>query len=142
MKISGILTNKGDFVATINSTATISELLNVLAEYNIGAVPVVDDDGIIGMASERDVVRAINDRGPSVLDHPVSELMSVRISVCAPSATVDELMSVMTQRRVRHVPVVDEDDTLLGIVSIGDVVKARLEELEEERAQLMNYISN
>ena len=142
MKIQSILSSKGDFVATIRSDASVTELLDLLAQHQIGAVPVVDDEGIIGMVSERDIVRTLRDRGPSILDHQVHELMTTTVSVCEPSATVDELMSIMTQRRIRHIPVVEGDTELIGIVSIGDVVKARLAELETERDALQAYISS
>jgi CBS domain-containing protein len=142
MKISSILSNKGSFVATVSPSATVTDLLALLAEHKIGAVVVADADGsVAGMVSERDVARACHTHGASALDQPVSAIMTELVVTCAPGASTEELMSLMTQRRVRHIPVIDEDE-MVGIVSIGDVVKARLAELETERDALQAYISS
>lgn len=143
MKIAGILARKGNFVATIGSMRTIKDLLTTLAAHEIGAVVVIDDDNAIcGMISERDVVRALNRFGPAMLDAPVSSLMTPFVAVCSLSTTLEEVALAMTTERVRHVPVIDEDGLLTGIVSIGDVVKARIDELEFERQTLMDYITS
>lgn len=141
MKLASILTDKGDFVATIAPDATVFAMLKLLEDHRIGAVIVsADGNSIVGMASERDVVRALNERGSVVLDGPVSQIMSKLVASGSPSTSVEEVMVVMTEQRVRHIPVL-VDDQLVGIVSIGDVVKARIEKLEDERKSLMSYIT-
>lgn len=142
MKISSILQNKGSFVATVTPESTVAELLDVLAEHQIGAVVVARPDGsIAGIVSERDVVRRGREHRAAILEKPVSAIMTEMVVTCGPDATSAELMGLMTERRVRHIPVID-DDELVGIVSIGDVVKARLSELETERDALQAYISS
>lgn len=142
MKISSILSTKGNFVATVSPDASVSELLALLAEHRIGAVVVADSEGsVAGIVSERDVARACHARGGAALEQPVSEIMTAVVVTCAPGASTEELMGLMTEQRVRHIPVV-EDDEMVGIVSIGDVVKARLAELETERDALQAYISS
>jgi CBS domain-containing protein len=140
MRIRDILRNKGTAVATVRPDATVRELLAMLAEHNIGAV-VVSTDGrtIIGIVSERDVVRRMSMRGAALLDAPVSEIMTVDVRTCGPDDKVDGLRAIMTEHRIRHLPVV-EDGVLTGIVSIGDVVKSAIEELETERQHLVGYI--
>ncbi|GAA2847832.1 CBS domain-containing protein [Streptosporangium fragile] len=140
MLIGTILRGKGTDVTTVRPDATVTELLAVLAENNIGAV-VVSEDGssIAGIVSERDVVRRLHDRGPGVLDAPVSSIMTAEVRTCPPDAKVDDLRHTMTTHRIRHVPVVVEG-RLAGIVSIGDVVKSAIETLETERAYLVDYI--
>ena len=126
-------------VVTVRPDATVRELLDLLAEYNIGAVVVSSDGAALdGIVSERDVVRRLHE-DEAALDHPVSSIMSADVHTCERSATVNELMAAMTQRRIRHVPVV-EDGRVVGIVSIGDVVKSRMSELEFERDQLDSYV--
>ena len=141
MRISEILRSKGGEVATIEPDAKVRQLLALLAEHNIGAV-VVSTDGttIEGIASERDVVRRLNERGAGLLDAPVSAIMTVTVRTCAPGDKVEDLRATMTEHRIRHVPVV-RDEKLVGIVSIGDVVKSAISELETEREQLVDYIS-
>ncbi len=142
MKISSILQNKGDFVATVSQEALVTELLAVLAEHRIGAVVVADAQGkLIGIVSERDVARACHSEGAAALDHTVGSIMTEVVVTCGPDATTGELMGLMTERRVRHIPVI-EDDQMVGIVSIGDIVKARFAELETERDALQAYISS
>jgi CBS domain-containing protein len=142
MKISSILQNKGDFVATVSQEALVTELLAVLAEHRIGAVVVADAEGkLIGIVSERDVARACHSEGADALSHTVGSIMTEVVVTCGPDATTGELMGLMTERRVRHIPVI-EDEAMIGIVSIGDVVKARLAELETERDALQAYISS
>ena len=140
MQISQLLRHKGREVATIEGTETVRTALAVLAEKGIGAL-VVSSDGrhIEGIVSERDVARGLHERGAGLLADPVSTVMTAQVHTCPPGASVHDLARTMTDHRVRHVPVV-EDGTLIGIVSIGDVVKARLDELEEERKQLVDYI--
>ena len=140
MQISQLLRHKGREVATIDGTESVRAALAVLAEKGIGAL-VVSSDGrrIDGILSERDVARGLHTRGAGLLAEPVSGVMTEQVHTCSPHASVHELARTMTDHRVRHVPVV-EDDILIGIVSIGDVVKARLDELEDERRQLVDYI--
>jgi CBS domain-containing protein len=140
MRIHDILHRKGSAVATIRPDATVRELLATLAEHNIGAV-VVSTDGrtIAGIASERDVVRRMHERGAELLNARVSEIMTADVRTCGLDDKVDGLRAIMTQHRIRHLPVV-RDDALVGIVSIGDVVKSAIEELEDEREYLVGYI--
>jgi CBS domain-containing protein len=141
MRISEILRRKGDEVATIEPDAKVRTLLALLAEHNIGAVVVsADGEAIDGIASERDVVRRLNDRGAGLLDEPVSSIMTATVRTCGPGDNVEDLRATMTEHRFRHVPVV-RDGKLVGIVSIGDVVKSAIAELETEREQLVDYIS-
>ncbi|HEX5562829.1 MAG TPA: CBS domain-containing protein [Nocardioidaceae bacterium] len=140
MRISEVLGGKGSQdVVTVRPEATVRELLALLAEHNIGAV-VVSSDGVAldGIVSERDVVRRLNE-DETALDQPVSSIMSAQVHTCERSQPVHDLMVAMTERRIRHVPVV-EDGRLVGIVSIGDVVKSRMGELEFERDQLDSYV--
>jgi CBS domain-containing protein len=141
MQLSTIIAAKGDFVATIQPDATISDLVAMLAEHSVGAL-VVSADGrtITGIVSERDVVRAMT-HGADVLSRPVASIMTTHVFCASPDGHVDELMHLMTDKRVRHIPVTDSDGVLLGIVSIGDVVKSRLGELEGERAALLEYVT-
>ncbi|MFF3664895.1 CBS domain-containing protein [Microtetraspora malaysiensis] len=140
MLIRTVLRRKGTDVVTVPPDATVTELLAVLAERNIGAV-VVSEDGlaITGIVSERDVVRRLADRGAAVFDLPVSAIMTTEVHTCTPEANVDELRRTMTNHRVRHVPVVREG-RLAGIVSIGDVVKSSIDDLETENEALVGYI--
>lgn len=140
MRIADVLSNKGAAVATIAPETTVSQLLASLAALNIGAMVVVGDDGLAGIVSERDVVRELHKRGGGLLGQPVSEIMTTVLATCTPQDTVDHLVVLMTQNRVRHVPVLD-DGRLAGIVSIGDVVKTRMEELETEQQHLQDYIT-
>lgn len=140
MRIADLLRNKGDWVATVRPESSITDLLAGLAEHNVGAMVVVADDGIAGIVSERDVVRKLNEDGPALLERPVSEIMTTVVATCTPRDSVDDLSVLMTQRRVRHVPVL-EGGKLAGIVSIGDVVKSRMEELEATQQQLAAYIA-
>lgn len=141
MQLSTILTAKGGNVVTIRPEATVAQLVALLNEHRIGAV-VVSADGtqITGIVSERDVIRAMH-QGHAMLHEPVSLIMTAQVICAPPDAHVDELMQLMTERRVRHIPVTDDSGALLGIVSIGDVVKSRLDELEGERSALMEYIT-
>ncbi len=141
MKISAVLADKGSAVATVRRDATVTEAVAELARLGIGAL-VVSDDGrrIDGIVSERDVVRRMASKGAGIMNETVASIMSGDVHTCTSSDTTDELMAVMTQRRIRHVPIVD-DGVLSGIVSIGDVVKARINELEKDRQELEAYIT-
>ncbi|WP_328991927.1 CBS domain-containing protein [Kribbella sp. NBC_01245] len=141
MKINDVLRGKGNEVVTISPEATVSELLALLAEHNVGAL-VVSADGrsVDGIVSERDIVRLIH-RDPDGLRAQVATIMTAEVHTCDPDTHIDDLMRLMTDRRIRHVPVVI-DGSLSGIVSIGDVVKTRIGELEFEREQLSKYIAS
>jgi len=140
MRIADVLRNKGATVATVAPGSSVKELLAQLAELNVGAMVVVGDDGVAGIVSERDVVRRLHEHGPDLLGHRVSQIMTTEVTTCTPEASVDELSALMTERRIRHVPVL-VDGKLAGIVSIGDVVKTRLGELEDSQEQLHAYIA-
>ena len=142
MNVQSIIGSKGTDVATIGQTATLSAAVQALGERRIGAL-VVSGDGqaIEGIISERDIVRAAATGGTGSLDASVGSVMSTDVVTCTAGDGVDRLMSLMTERRIRHLPVVDAQGHLAGIVSIGDVVKARLTELEHENEQLTQYIS-
>ena len=142
MHVSGLLDVKGTDVATAQPGATVAEVAQLLAEHRIGAV-VVSPDGaaIAGVVSERDIVRAVAAQGADALAGRVDEIMTREVFTCEPSTTVEQLMALMTQQRIRHIPVVS-DGALAGIVSIGDVVKDRVGELETETQVLHEYIEN
>jgi CBS domain-containing protein len=141
MRISDVLRVKGGEVVTVTSDIDVQHLLTVLAEHRIGAV-VVSRDGtsVDGIVSERDIVRALAERGAPVMSEPITAIYTVEVHVVTPDTPLDDVMRIMTERRIRHVPVVD-DGGLCGIVSIGDAVKNRIDELETERAALTNYIT-
>ncbi|MGY1728850.1 CBS domain-containing protein [Geodermatophilus sp. SYSU D01062] len=140
MQIASLLRRKGPDVVTVAPDRPVRAALALLAEHRIGALVVSREGGTVdGIVSERDVVRALHASGPEVLDGPVSALMTAEVRTCVPGASVHDLARTMTDHRIRHVPVV-EDGRLLGIVSIGDVVKARLDELQDERDHLVDYI--
>jgi len=142
MNVQSIIGGKSPVVATITQTATLRQAIDQLTERRIGAL-VVSGDGrkIEGIISERDIVRAASTSGPTALDGRVGSVMSTDVVTCSAGDGVDRLMALMTERRIRHLPVVDERGHLAGIVSIGDVVKARLSELEQENHALSEYIT-
>jgi CBS domain-containing protein len=141
MRISDVLRVKGAHVVTVTPDTTVRRLLAVLAEHRIGAV-VVSDDGtsVDGIASERDIVRALALRGAAVMSAPVTAICTADVHTVTPQTPLEDVARMMTERRVRHAPVV-ADGGLRGIVSIGDVVKSRIDELETERAALTDYIT-
>jgi CBS domain-containing protein len=141
MRISDVLRVKGAQVVTIPPDTTVRQLLAVLAEHRIGAV-VVSRDGVSvdGIVSERDVVRALAERDDAVLTEPVTTIYTADVHTVTPATELEEVARMMTERRIRHAPVM-VDGSLRGIVSIGDVVKTRIGELETERAALTDYIS-
>jgi CBS domain-containing protein len=144
MKISDLLRGKaaptGTEVVSTPADATVRELLASLAEHEIGALVVVDGAHVLGMVSERDVVRRLNEWGDTLLDKEVSDIMTSSVFTCGPDDDVDQIAETMTERRIRHVPVL-KDDEIVGLVSIGDVVKSRIEQLEVDRGQLEQYIT-
>lgn len=140
MRISDVVKRKGGTVVTVRSDASVTDLLDLLAEHRIGAV-VVSDDGstIAGIVSERDVVRHLQKDGAGILEGPVSTIMTAEVQTCSPEDELVALEHTMTENRFRHVPVV-VDGKLTAIVSIGDVVKHRITDLQAERDQLSAYI--
>jgi CBS domain-containing protein len=139
--VSKLLDGKGSFVATIGRSSSVAEAVAELRQKGIGAL-VVSPDGrrIDGIVSERDIVRNLDDRDESVLDQSVESIMSASVFTCTPEDEVMSLMTTMTENRIRHVPVVT-DGFLCGLVSIGDVVKSRIGELEKDRNELVDYIN-
>ncbi|MEV2276654.1 CBS domain-containing protein [Nocardiopsis sp. NPDC049922] len=139
MLIAAILRSKGPEVVRVAPGATIAFLLTELARHDIGAVVVAEDDRVVGIVSERDVVRALQRSGPELLSDPVSAIMTRDVFTCTTEDTVEDVSEAMTLRRFRHVPVLS-GGRLAGLVSIGDVVKSRLSVLEDDRAALEAYI--
>jgi CBS domain-containing protein len=140
MRIGEVLGSKASHdVVTITPDAGVRDLIALLAEHNVGAL-IVSGDGtsVDGIVSERDVVRHLHHEG-TVVDNTVGAIMTTDVETCGSDTALDDLMKVMTERRIRHVPVVD-DGQLVGIVSIGDVVKHRIDQLQFERDQLDNYL--
>ena len=142
MLVSDLIKRKGSAVTSAPPETTVATLLDLLAEHRIGAVVVSAGGGVDGIVSERDVVRALRTAGAAVLDAPISTVMTADVVVTAPGDTVEDMMRLMTERRIRHVPVVAEDGRMAGIISIGDVVKSRIDELEADRDQLIGYIQS
>lgn len=141
MFVRSIVEAKGRFVATVSPTASLSDAVALLRDHRVGALVVSEGDGRIqGIVSERDVVRALATHGMTVMGREVSSVMTREVETCRDEHTVDAVMQSMTDRRIRHLPVVDGDGRLDGIVSIGDMVKARLRSLEEENRSLVGYI--
>jgi len=140
-KVSDVLKQKGFTIVTIAPTQTVAAVVEVLTQHRIGAAPVTDESGrLIGIISERDIVRGISQHGIEVLTMPAERLMTREVKTCAPGDAIVALMEIMTNQRIRHLPVV-EGSELKGIVSIGDVVKQRLGEAQLELEELHRYIS-
>ncbi len=141
MQVRTLLQKKGRFVATVPPEMKVRQAIIELARYDIGALVVTRPDrSIAGIISERDIVRALGRDGASILDEPASHLMSTAVTTCALDDEVDSLMTIMTNERVRHIPVTTTS-ALVGIVSIGDVVKTRMDELVHDRDTLVSYIN-
>jgi CBS domain-containing protein len=141
MRVSNLLATKGHEVATISQERSVSDAVQMLKERRIGALIVTGAEApLAGILSERDVVRALAELGAAALDLKVADLMSSEVTTCDESTSVTDLMGLMTAKRIRHVPVVHEGQ-LVGMVSIGDVVKARFDELEHEKQDLLDYVS-
>ena len=139
MTVRAILDSKGHQIQSVEPDAKLSAAIKILAEQKIGAVLVMNKGRIEGILSERDIVRVLDAQGTAVLDAPVAEVMTRKVVTCAQGETIAEIMERMTAGKFRHVPVV-EQGRLAGIISIGDVVKARLGELEREQDALRDYI--
>ena len=140
MTVKEILSRKGSDVVTADPNATLSDAVQLLAARRIGAVVVTGADRrIVGILSERDIVRTLAEKGAQALDRPISEVMTRKVITCGVGETVPEIMERMTVGKFRHVPVV-EQGRLAGIISIGDVVKSRVQQMEQESAALQEYI--
>lgn len=139
MTIAAILSTKGADVVSIAADRPVREAVALLATRRIGCVPVMEDDRVAGVFSERDVIYALEREGAGALDRPVSTLMTAPAITVAPGDAVIAALSLMTQRRIRHLPVV-EDGALIGFVSIGDLVKFRIDRIEQEADALRSYI--
>lgn len=144
MNISDILRWKATTgtveVFTATPTDTVRDLTRSLADHNVGALVVLEDDAVVGVISERDIVRRLGQDGAEVLERPVRDLMTTTVVSCAIGDSIDAVAETMTERRIRHMPVLDGSE-LVGIVSIGDVVSHRMRQLENDRGQLEHYIS-
>lgn len=140
MNVATILKGKGRMVVTLKPDSTLLEAAQSLAAHRIGAAVVVDaNQRLKGIVSERDIVKALAKSGAASLTTPIAEIMSSPVSTCAESDSIDQVMALMTERRFRHVPVIEHDD-LIGIISIGDVVKLKIAETELEVAAMRDYI--
>ena len=141
MTVARILAEKGDSVVTLPPHRTIDEAIHLLAEKRIGALVVGDAEGrVIGILSERDVMRALASEGASALDRPISHHMTTKVVTCTRRASIEDVMETMTEGRFRHLPVVEEG-RLVGVVSIGDVVKRRIATVEAEPQAMRDYIT-
>lgn len=141
MTVARILAEKGRSVATVAPNRSLDEAIHLLAEKRIGALVVAEGDGaVLGIISERDIMRALAELGAGALDAPVSGHMTADITTCTRDATVEDVMHLMTNGRFRHVPVL-EDGRLAGLISIGDVVKRRIAAVEAEHQAMRDYIT-
>jgi CBS domain-containing protein len=141
MNVQMILGDKGTEVATISAEASVGDAVQLLGERKIGALPVVDGDQVAGIISERDVIYCLRDHGSDVLGWPISRVMTAPAITVDPSTPVLSALAMISQRRIRHLPVV-ADGRLVGIVSIGDLVKHRIERIESEAAAMREYIQS
>jgi len=140
MTVKSILSSKGRDVTTMEPTASLEAAIALLAQRRIGALVVLGPERrVVGILSERDIVRVLAEQGPSVLSAPIAQVMTRKVSTCAESDAVSDIMEQMTAGKFRHVPVIDQE-RLIGIISIGDVVKHRLGEMERESEALRDYI--
>lgn len=141
MTIAAILNGKGHEVVSIAASASVRDAVALLAARRIGAVPVLQDDSVVGVFSERDVIHALAADGAAALDRAVGEAMTAPAVTVQPGDAVLGALSLMTRRRVRHLPVVD-DDRMVGVVSIGDLVKYRIDRIEADAAAMRDYIQS
>jgi len=141
MSVREILADKGSDVMTAKKGSSIADVAAQLAQHGIGALIVMDGDKVCGIASERDLIRAINAKGANALTESIDSCMTSKVISCAPGDTIDHLMELMTKGRFRHLPVI-EDGKLAGIVSIGDVVKRKIEQAERDAEELKRYIAS
>jgi CBS domain-containing protein len=139
MTVRAVLETKGYNIVTVDPAATVRAAVKLLSERRIGAVLVMTDGRIAGILSERDIVRGLGERGAAILDDKVESMMTRKVITCRPADTVAAFMETMTENKFRHLPVVD-DGKIVGIVSIGDVVKRRVMDIEHEQEALRDYI--
>ena len=139
MQIANVLRAKGSVVATVPPDAPVTVVLAQMAKHRVGAVVVVDDGAVVGTVWERDLIHLLHERGASLVQAPILEIMNTDVISCMPTDEVDGVLRIMTDRRIRHLPVM-VGDKLSGVVSMGDLVKARIDELETNRAYLQSYI--
>jgi CBS domain-containing protein len=141
MHVAAVLKRKGNRIVSAAPDDSVASVTRLLTEHRIGAVLVTDGDGLpVGILSERDIVRAIAREGAAALDRPASDLMTRELITATPTDTVADMMAVMTQRRIRHVPII-ESGRIVGVISIGDVVKARIDDAELEVESLRGYVA-
>jgi CBS domain-containing protein len=141
MNVKAILKEKGNDVFTVGPKATVAEVAGILRQHHIGAVVVVDDSHrIVGIIAERDIVGAIADTGADCLGQPISDVMWSNVYRCTEDMSTENLMQMMSSRRARHIPV-ERDGRLVGIISIGDVVKAHIRAIENEAEHIKAYIA-
>jgi len=139
-KVSSVLKHKGHDVVTVAPQQTVASVVKVLTQNRIGAVPVINEKGqLVGIISERDIIRGMSEHAEAVLTLPADQLMTRDVKTCSSEDHLVDIMEVMTLQRIRHLPVI-ENGALHGIVSIGDVVKQRLEEVQSEAEELRRYI--
>ncbi len=142
MTVAQILSRKGRAVVTVSATETMQGVVNLLTQNRIGAVVVLDGKGgIAGIVSERDVVRALSEHVGAAMGKTAADIMTKKVKTCGPTDTEAELMGLMTEHRIRHLPVV-EGGKLAGMISIGDVVKQRIESVEREAEEMKSYIAS
>ena len=141
MTVKSILSDKGYDVVTLRPNVTVHDVVATLAKHRIGAIVVTDEQSVIkGIISERDIVRTLAEDGSASLAHSVSALMTTNVKVCSENHTINDVMEIMTRGRFRHLPV-ERDGKLIGVISIGDVVKRRIEEVQQEAEQIRSYIA-
>ncbi|MDY8110981.1 CBS domain-containing protein [Fulvimarina sp. 2208YS6-2-32] len=141
MTIKRILEEKGRDVTTLGSDVTLAQVAEILSEKRIGAIVLLENDGsIAGIVSERDIVRVVGRSGPDSLKQSVKDAMTPKVVTCSEDLTVDQALMLMTERRFRHLPVTDENGSLCGFISIGDVVKRKISDAEAEASQMRDYI--
>jgi len=141
MTIAAILQGQNREVVHLESTATVQQAAQLLSDYRIGCLPVVDGSKVVGIISERDIVRLLAQSGLNLLDQPVSTVMTSPALTISPNIAVMSALSLMTQRRIRHLPVV-EGSKMIGFVSIGDLVKYRIDRMEAEASAMREYIQS
>lgn len=142
MTVAAMLKSKGGDVVSVAPGDTIASVVALLAKMKIGAVVVCNPEGgLVGILSERDIVRGLGEHGTDVMGHTVDSLMTANVKTCSMNDTADELMHHMTEGRFRHMPVTERDGKLIGVISIGDVVKRRISQLEHETEAMREYIS-
>ncbi len=142
MAVAQILSRKGSAVVTVTPSETLQGVVKLLAQNRIGAVVVLDGKGgLAGIVSERDVVRALSEHGGGAMGKTVADIMTKKVRTCTPQDTEGELMGLMTEHRIRHLPVL-EGGKLAGMISIGDVVKLRIESIEREAEEMKSYIAS